>query len=380
MAERAVFFATCAKGLEPFLHQELSALRMAKIERQVGGVRFEGTRADAWRANLWLRTANRVLLRLSAFEAGEESALYAGVAATDWSQWIAPDGSLIVDARVQESRLTHSRFVEQRVKDAIVDQLRARSGARPSVDREQPDLRVHLHLWRDRAVLSIDTSGPALYLRGWRVHQGRAPLAETLAAGMVLASGWDARAPLLDPFAGSGTILVEAGLLAGERAPGLFREAFAFERLPDHDAAAWAKLRAEASARAPTPRKLRLLGRDHDRERVREAHENAVAAGVSDMVEVEGGDALDLDARPGWNAWIVSNPPYGERLGEERELRKLYQGIAMLLRERCAGYHYAILSGNPELSRALADLAPRRIPLKNGSLDCELLLGVVGSS
>jgi 23S rRNA G2445 N2-methylase RlmL len=377
MSSRAVYFATCAKGLEPILHEELSALRMGKIERQVGGVRFEGTRADAWRANLWLRTANRVLLRLSSFDAREERALYEGVGAIDWSQWIAPEASLIVDARVQESSLTHSRFAEQRVKDAIVDQVRERSGARPSVDREEPDLRVHLHLWRDRAVLSIDTSGPALYLRGWRVHQGRAPLAETLAAGMVLASGWDHRAPLLDPFAGSGTILVEAALLASARAPGLFRKSFAFERLPDHDAAAFASLREETAKRAQVPRKLRLLGRDREQARIDEAVENAAAAGVGDLLELERGDALDLAPRAGWNAWIVSNPPYGERVGDDRELGALYPRFVTLLRERCQGYRYAILSGNPLLSRALAPLSPRRIPLKNGALECELLHGIV---
>lgn len=380
MPERAVFFATCARGLEPLLHDELRRLRMAKIERQVGGVRFEGTRKDAWRANLWLRTANRVLMRLASFDAADDAALYRGAQAIDWSRWITPDGSLLVAARLGDSSLTHSRFVEQRVKDAIVDQMRERSGSRPSVQREDPDLSVHVHLWRDRAVLSLDTSGTALYMRGWRRHQGRAPLAETLAAGMVLASGWDSRAPLIDPFAGSGTILVEAALLALERAPGLFRARFAFEAWPDHDAPAWERLREETRSLSRAPGKLRLIGRDVEADRVVEALENAASAGVGGVVEIERGHALDFEPRAGWNARIVTNPPYGERVGYERELPSLLRGFARLLVERCRGYRFAVLSGNEILSRELAPVAQRRTAWKNGALDCELFVGTVGDT
>ncbi|NOT31438.1 MAG: hypothetical protein HOP15_13405, partial [Planctomycetes bacterium] len=165
-AERSVFFVTCARGVEPVLHAEAKAIGLAKIERQVGGVRFEGTRADGWRANLMLRTAVRVLQRLERFEARDGDALYAAVHALEWERWLAPEGSLAVQAQSTESALDHTQFVEQRVKDAVVDRFRARTGTRPSVDRDDPDLGIHLHLYRDRATLSLDTSGEALHKRG----------------------------------------------------------------------------------------------------------------------------------------------------------------------------------------------------------------------
>lgn len=377
---RHTFFVTCAPGVEPFLLEEARRLRLPRAEPQTGGLRFEGTLEDAWLANLHLRTAVRVLLRLSRFAAPDADALYRGVAAVDWSRYLRPDGVLWVDAQVRESALDHSRFVAQRVKDAIVDRLRTTGGVRPSVDREGADLRVHLHLYRDRATLSLDTSGESLHKRGWRRAQGRAPLAETLAAAVVLASQWDRRAPLLDPFCGSGTILVEAGLYASETPPGAFRS-FGFERWPGHDAAAWARAREEALARRALPQKLRILGQDHDAERVAAARANVATAGLDGLVEVEIGDARRFAPRRGWNAWIVTNPPYGERVGDERALEPLYREFGARLREHCAGYRLALLSGNPRLTRAL-DLPEgggrlRRVALRNGAIACELLLGEI---
>lgn len=372
---RHVFFAVCAPGLEPVLHDELRALRAARCERQVGGVRFEGTLADAWRANLELRTAVRVLLRLARFPAPDADALYRGVAAVDWSRLLVPGGTLWVDAQTSRSRLTHSRFVAQRTKDAIVDQLRTGTGARPDVARQAPDLRLHVHVFQDRATLSVDTSGESLHKRGWRRAQGRAPLAETLAAGLVLLSGWDRQAPLLDPFAGSGTILVEGALLASRVAPGLFRASFGFERLPDHDARAYAALVAELRARRAEPRKLRLLGSDLDPARVAEARANAAAAGVGELVSLEVADARDFAPRAGWNAWIVTNPPYGERLGDARGLVPLYRAFGAVLRGRCAGFWLALLTARPELQRLLQLPELERIPTQNGGLACEILRG-----
>ncbi|MEW6072012.1 MAG: THUMP domain-containing protein [Planctomycetota bacterium] len=373
MSRRFTFFATCAPGLEAVLHGEIRALRLARPERQVGGVRFEGSLAEAWRANLELRTAIRVLLRLARFPARDGDELHRAVAAVDWSEHLGPDGTLAVDAQTSESRLDHSRYVEQRVKDAIVDRLRREHGRRPAVHRDDPDLRVHLHLWRDRATLSLDTSGASLHKRGWRVDQGRAPLAETLAAGIVLLAGWDRRAPLLDPFCGSGTILVEAALFAAQIAPGLFRARFGFERWPGHDAAACAALREELRRRAvPLPRG-RLRGADLDPARIEGARRNAAAAGVEAAIELAVGDAAQFAPRRGWNAWVVTNPPYGERIGEEDELLPLYRELGARLRERCAGYRVAIFSGNPRLARALALEPIARHPLTNGALACELL-------
>lgn len=348
----------------------MRALRFARIERQVGGVRFEGSLADARRANLELRTAVRVLWRQSRFSALDTDALYAGASAIDWSRFLGPDGSLRVDAQSSESVLEHTLFVEQRVKDAVVDQLRARHGRRPAVDKDVPDLPIHVHLFRDRCTISVDTSGDSLHLRGWRKFQGRAPLAETLAAGLVLASGWDRRAPLVDPFCGSGTIVIEAALLASGTAPGLFRERFAFERWPGHDAARWKAERDAARARIKKPTKLTLLGLDADRGALAGARENAIAAGVEEFVQFELGRAEAFAPKRGWNAWIVTNPPYGERIGDEGDLVKLHTGLGALFRDACRGYRVVVLSGNPRLVRALGLEPVRKLEVKNGGLDC----------
>jgi len=372
------FFATCARGLEPVLHAEVRTLRLAKVERQVGGVYFEGTLRDAWRANLWLRTAGRVLMRVARFECAGERELYAGVREIDWSRFLAPRGRLIVDAHSKESRLDHTRFVEQRVKDAVVDQFRERAGSRPSVGREDADLGVYVHLFRDRCTLLVDTSGHSLHKRGWRRDQGRAPLAETLAAGIVQMSGWDARSPLLDPFCGSGTLVVEAALLAARAAPGLFAEGFGFERWRGHDPRGWEREKARAREARARPAKLVLRGSDVDPERIAGARANAQAAGVAELVDFEVLEATRIAPRRGWNAWIVSNLPYGERLGRTADLAALYRSFGALLRERCAGYRVALLCADA-LRDELGLAAPQVVELENGGLDCRLVRCTLGA-
>jgi 23S rRNA (guanine2445-N2)-methyltransferase / 23S rRNA (guanine2069-N7)-methyltransferase len=374
------FFATCAPGLEAVLHAEIRDLGLKGVERQVGGVRFTGGMPDAWRANLHLRTAVRVLLRLARFEARDADALYAGAKAVDWSRFLGPSGTLVVDAHAKESALDHTLFVEQRVKDAVADAFRERhGGARPSVDKEAPDLAIHAHLFRDRCTLLADTSGESLHKRGWRRFQGRAPLAETLAAAVVLLSGWDRRSPLLDPFCGSGTILVEAALIAGGIAPGLFRGRFAFEGWPGHDAAAWRALREAASrAGGAIPPKLVLRGSDADPAAIDDARENLAAAGLAGRVALEVADARDFAPRRGWNALVATNPPYGERVGSDRDLVELYARFGDALREHAGGYRYAILSGGLRSLDTALGLSPETtIELRNGAIECRLLVGEV---
>jgi len=371
------FFAACAPGLEAVLHGEAQALRLSRVERQVGGVRFVGAMADAERANLWLRTAVRVLLKLARFEARDADALYAGAAAVDWEPYLSADRTFVVVARSKESRLDHTLFVEQRVKDAVADAFRARRGARPCVSKESPDLSIHVHLFRDRATLLADTSGGSLHKRGWRRFQGRAPLAETLAAGIVLLSEWDRRSPFLDPFCASGTLLVEAALVAGGVAPGLFRERFAFEGFAGHDAARWGRMREEARLAAAIPPRLVLRGWDSDPSAVAGALENALSAGLEGKVAIEAADARDFSPRRGWNGLVASNLPYGERVLDERDLGPLFDAFGAALRERAAGFRYALLSGNRALEVRLG-LAPARVvPMRNGALDCRLLAGQI---
>ena len=397
MAQAQTFFVTCAPGIEPTLHAEMRALRFGRVERQVGGVRFEGSLTDAWRANLWLRTAVRVLMRVSRFEARDADQLHRGASAIEWSRFLRSDGTFVVDAQSSESALDHTLFVEQRVKDAVVDQFRTASGARPSVSKDSPDLAIHVHLFKDRCTISADTSGESLHKRGWRKFQGRAPLAETLAAALVLESGWDRRSPLVDPFCGSGTILIEAALVAANVAPGLFRERFGFERWPGHDELAWQRFRERVRAQASTPAVVEsfaparspsssrapksattampiLRGFDANADTIAGAMENVRSAGFGDVIELAVQHAGDFAPKRGWNAWIVANPPYGERVGEERDLVPLYERFGRTLRERCAGYHVALLSGNPKLTRALGLAPERRLAWKNGAIDCECLV------
>jgi 23S rRNA G2445 N2-methylase RlmL len=330
-----------------------------------------------------------------------------------------PQGSLIVSARTRQSKLDHSLFLEQRVKDAVVDRFRSAGNTRPSVERDTPDLSIHVQLFRDRATLSLDTSGEPLHKRGWRLHQGRAPLAETLAAALILFSGWDRKAPLLDPFCGSGTIPIEAAWLAAGIRPGSKRS-FGFEGWLGHDAPRYRSWRAELDRSPRSSRPPRIEGADTDRRRIEEARANAGHAGVQEQARFERGDARQLALRPGWNAWIVTNLPYGQRIGGQRgggqpvgrtgaaerptrgrrpvhparsggrrerrpdpeveappsqELLELYRDFGARLRRDGRGSSVALLSGSSTLTQALGLEGMRQIPLENGGLPCELVLG-----
>ncbi len=373
-APRYTFFATCAPGVEPILHQEIAALKFGKVERQVGGVRFEGTMGDAWRANLWLRTAVRVLRREARFAAPSEAALDAGVAEVDWGRFLQPDGTLWVDAQTKDSGLDHSQFIAQRVKDGIVDQVRGADGTRPTVEREGADVRVHVHLFKDRATLSVDTSGESLHKRGWRRAQGRAPLAETLAAAVILMSGWNKKSPLIDPFCGTGTLLVEGGMIAANLAPGLTRKRFGFETWADHNEKAWQRARAEAQAAMAVPTKLRLVGSDLEQNRLNEAAEHLELMGLGKLAQLERGDATAFAPRPGWNATVVANMPYGERIGDDVEA--LHDRFGARLRE-LPGYSTSILTGSSRLAGLLRLSRPTRHRLLNGGIDCEVVVASI---
>lgn len=377
--KRFTYFATCAPGVEPLLHAEIKELRLAKAERQVGGVRFEGGLDAMWTANLWLRTAVRVLRREARFEAASETALGAGVSGVDWSRYLAPDGVLWVDAQSKESSLDHTRYIAQRVKDAIVDQLRTPAGVRPTVEREGADLRVHLHLFRDRATLSVDTSGASLHRRGWRTAQGRAPLAETLAAAVVLTSGWNRRAPLIDPFCGTGTLLVEGGMIAAGVAPGLTRERFGFETWREHDERGWGKVRKDAEAAIQLPRKLRLVGHDQSGARVAEAAEHIAShpyiAPLAEKAELSKARAEDFAPRAGWNGMVVSNMPYGERVGDDVETLHGVFGERVRALE---GYDAALLTGSSRLAGLLRLSRAERHRILNGGIECQLVTASIG--
>jgi putative N6-adenine-specific DNA methylase len=295
----------------------------------------------------------------------------------DWSIFVKPGGTLRVDAKVKDSELDHSNFVEQRVKDAVVDQFMDKFGERPSVDKDEPDLRIAIHIFRDRVTLQVDTSGHSLHRRGWRKAQGFAPLAETLAAAIVMSTHWNYKAPLIDPFCGSGTLLIEAGLLATNTAPGLFRKRFGFQLWDGHNKEGFEHLKDRLRKEIRPLGKTRLIGNDLEAGRLQDVEDNAEIAGFSDNIQLESGNATEFDFKPGWNACVVTNPPYGERIGDVRDLMPVYRAFGERLRDRGQGYEVAIFSGNTDLASQLSMKFLRSLPLKNGAIECEILQGVI---
>ena len=369
------FFATTPKGIEDLLAAELKALEVPGIRRRSGGVAFDGNLGTAYRVCLWSRTASRVLMGLARFPAADPDALYAGVAALDWSAHLGAEGSLAVDCVTHASKITHSQFAALKVKDAIVDQFRERQGIRPSVDRENPDLRVNLYLHRDNARLSLDLSGASLHRRGYRSEAGPAPLKENLAAALLLASGWPemARAgkPLTDPMCGSGTLLIEGGLIAADIAPGLGRS-FGFERWRGHDVDAWEAIRAEAEVRREAGLKTLppIAGSDREEELIERARRNAERAGLGEHIDFSQRE-LDAARPPAGQGLLVVNPPYGERLGGE--LEGLYRQLGEQLRAHYQGWQLALFTGNPALARQLRIKPDEQHGFYNGAIECQLL-------
>ncbi|GGA06892.1 bifunctional 23S rRNA (guanine(2069)-N(7))-methyltransferase RlmK/23S rRNA (guanine(2445)-N(2))-methyltransferase RlmL [Dyella caseinilytica] len=376
------FFATCPKGLEYLLRDELMALGGTDVHEALAGVRFSGTLETAYRACLWSRLASRILLPIAEFEAASDEALYAGVQAIDWSQHLAPHATLAVDANTAQSKITHSQFLAQRVKDAVVDQFRARGQERPGVDTEEPDVRINLRLRRDRATVSIDLAGAPLHRRGWREQQGEAPLKENLAAAMLLRAGWPAiyaqGGALLDPMCGSGTLLIEGALMVADVAPGLRRTYYGFLGWNQHDIALWRGLLDEARKRAETglpALRSCFFGSDADPRMVQTAKRNAQEAGVAGFFTLDRHDALHVLPPPGFTqGLVITNPPYGERLGDRETLPKLYRAVGELLRDRFTGWRAAILAGDAELGRATTLRPEKKYTLYNGALETVLLV------
>ncbi len=380
--DRRALFATCPKGLEYLLRDELVALGAHEVHEGRAGVHFHGSLQTAYRACLWSRLASRVLLPLASFAAADDAAVYAGVQAIDWSRHLDVDGTLAVDVTLAGGRKGHSRFLAQRAKDAVVDQFRARTQARPDVDPERPDVRLHLHLDRERAELSLDLAGTPLHQRGWRDRQGRAPLKENLAAAMLVRAGWPALyadgGALVDPMCGSGTLLVEGAWMAADVAPGLQRDYYGFLGWYGHDAAAWDSLRQEARERADAGlRALRaaFFGSDVDPHMVQVARHNAQRAGVAGFVHLDRHDVAHLKAPRGASGGLViTNPPYGERLGEHAEIPALYRRLGDTLRREFAGWQAAMLVGELALGHATGLHSHKHYLLYNGALPTPLLL------
>jgi putative N6-adenine-specific DNA methylase len=369
-AETWPLVATCTRGLEDVLREELLALGHEEATAARGVVSFRGGMDDVYRANLWLRTAMRVLRQLAEGPAADRDSLYRLARAVAWENLIKPGQTLAVEPAGKTDAFRSTAFAALTVKDAVVDSLRETWGFRPDVERKDPDLRIHLHLAVERAGLAVDSSGEPLSHRGYRPRGGPAPLSETLAAGVLLLAGYDGSRPLLDPMAGTGTLCIEAALIATRTPPG-WRRSFACERWPQHDPTRLAALR-EAALRRRRPAPVAIVASDSDPRAVSAIRRNVREAGVADAIAVEARDAREL-LLPGPGAMIVTNPPYGERLGDQSELVGLYRAFGDALKRRGAGGEAWILAGNLELVKSVGLRPSRRVVLFNGPIECRLL-------
>ncbi|MEK7717047.1 MAG: bifunctional 23S rRNA (guanine(2069)-N(7))-methyltransferase RlmK/23S rRNA (guanine(2445)-N(2))-methyltransferase RlmL [Pseudomonadota bacterium] len=373
------FFATCPKGIEPLLADELRALAAEGVRETRAGVTFEGTLATAYRACLWSRLANRILLPLKSFPAPSPEALYEGVQTIAWKEHLAPEGTLAVDFTTSQSAITHSHYGALKVKDAIVDQLREEFGARPSVDTAQPDVRVNVYLLRDEATISLDLSGESLHRRGYRAQTVEAPLKENLAAAILMRAHWPDIAreggALVDLMCGSGTLLIEGALIAADAAPGLARQYFGFLNWKQHDAAIWSELTEEAHNRreAGLEKLPPIHGYDHDPLAIRSARDNLKRAGLGNLVAVERRELSACAPEAAQTGLVVANPPYGERLGEAGDMPALYAELGAQLKTCFPGWHAAVFTGNPELGKVMGLRAIKMHTLYNGAIECKLL-------
>ncbi|MGN6150669.1 MAG: bifunctional 23S rRNA (guanine(2069)-N(7))-methyltransferase RlmK/23S rRNA (guanine(2445)-N(2))-methyltransferase RlmL [Lysobacteraceae bacterium] len=375
------FFVSCAKGLEYLLADELLALGCTRTTAARAGANAEGTQADALRAVLWSRLASRVLWPIAEYDCADEHALYAGARAVDWSVHLRQGMTLAVDAHVSGEAITHARYAAQRIKDAVVDSVRAAGGERPDVDLDAPDLRLNLVVRKQRAVLSIDLGGGPLHRRGWRQTQGEAPLKETLAAAVLMRGDWSRvhaeGGALLDPMCGSGTLLIEGALMAADVAPGLMRETQALQtpsRWRQFDAVTWRALLDEAEARAQAGRAaLRpcIRGSDLDPHAVRAARENAQRAGVADAIAFDSHDVAALPAQPEPRGLVVCNPPYDARLAADP---MLYRTLGDALKRAAPGWKASLLCGDADLARATGLRAAKKYQVFNGAIECALIV------
>ncbi len=374
MAERIALFATTARGTEDLLADELKELGARRIRQDRGGVRFMATLDEALRVALWSRIAMRVLYPLGAFEAHGAEGLYEAAASIPWEEHLTPEHTFAVDATLKDSEHSHSGFVALKVKDAIVDRLRDTQGARPDVNTRDPDVRVVAHLSRDTLSLSLDLCGEPLHRRGYRVRPTPAPLKETLAAAVLRAANYTGTEALVDPMCGSGTLLIEAGLIARRRAPGLNRD-FAVERWPELGSRArelLADLRADAR-RNERKVEVPLLGFDKDPEALEAASRNVRAARLSEEIQLAEGDATRLPPLPGPGGLLITNPPYGDRLGTggQKGMKSFYFKLGDSLRP--PGWRVWVLCGNPAFESAFHARPSAKRDLWNGPIPCTLL-------
>jgi 23S rRNA (guanine2445-N2)-methyltransferase len=364
------FFAPCPRGLEALLAAELDALSASRVEKTDGGVAFSGDLPLCYAANLESRLASRVLWRVAHGTYRNEKDIYAIARGLAWNDWFDVDRSIRVNVSAIRSPLKSLDFITLRIKDAVCDAFRDACGRRPDVDTARPQVRIHAFLTSREVDLYLDTSGEALFKRGWRVEAGEAPLRENLAAGIIRLTGWQPETPLLDPMCGSGTLLIEAAMIALDVAPGLGRS-FGFEQLRNFDRRGWSDMRDRAKARRRHARGLPIHGSDKLGRVLDLAQANLAATGLAESITLKQVDVLE-SRPPEASGVLVMNPPYGERLADSESLARLYPRLGDVLKKRYAGWTAHILSTDMRLPKLIGLKPSRRTPLYNGALECRL--------
>jgi putative N6-adenine-specific DNA methylase len=363
---------TCAKGVPPFLKEEVLSLGLPVLSETVAGVETEGTEEDAMRLNLFLRTGQRVLLLLREMEARNADDLYRGISRIAWEDHVPPEDYLCVTSAVDNPAIRDSRFANLKCKDAIVDRIMRKVGRRPDSGPERTGAVVDLYWKGDLCLVYLDTSGEPLYRRGYRRIPLHAPMQETLAAAVIQATGWKGRGNFVNPMCGSGTLAVEAALMSLDMAPGLLRKNFGFMHLKGFNRSSWKKMQEEARARVKKSFPGKLVATDIDPGAIRASRQNAGAAGVDHLIEFCAGD-YSATPLPKGGGVVILNPEYGERMGKIEELNAVYRGIGDFFKKKCQGYTGYLFTGNLDLAKKVGLKARRRIPFFSGNIECRLL-------
>lgn len=364
------FFCPCPRGLEPILGNELYGIGAQNIVIKPGGASFAGDFHMAYKVNLESRVASRVLWEIHSGIYKNEETLYQVALGLPWTEWFDPMLSIRVKITAIHSPLKSLDFTTLRIKDAVCDHFRKHTGKRPNVDTHAPDIRIHVFLEKTNYVMYIDTSGDALYKRGFRKEMVKTPVRENLAAGILILSGWSPEMTLLDPMCGGGTLLIEAGMMALNIAPGL-RRRFAFEKLKNFSAQSWNRIKTDAVDRQKLDAEVSIYGSDLYGDVLKIARTNLTAAGLENVVQLKQANILEVSA-PTEEGILVTNPPYGERMGEIGDLAEFYPKLGDLLKQKFTGWRAYFFTADMQLPKLIRLATSKRIPLFNGALECRL--------
>ena len=364
---------TCHKFLSESLAKEVKDLGFTIEEVFPTGLQLSASLNDCIKLNLNLHCASQVLYQLCSFSAGGTDAIYAAVREVDWTEILPEDAHFSITSNVWHPSINNSMFANLRVKDAIVDQVREKTGRRPSTGAELSGTVIHLFWKDDAALLFLDTTGASIARHGYRKIPGQAPMLEALAAATVLATNWDHESPFVNPMCGSGTLAIEAALLATKRRPGLFRNQYAFMHIKGYDASVYAQEDALLEAQIIDRPQLKIIASDIQRQAIVNAQKNAVAGGVKELITFELCDFEKTTVPPEAQGLVFLNPEYGERLGQMEELEEQYQRIGNFFKQKCAGYTGYVFTGNPDLAKKIGLRSRRKIPFYNAKIECRLL-------